>query len=284
MGCCILLFLCTTVEGNAPIVNGWQKPPPVHSSLRYTIQPGDTLYGVAGRYSLSPSDLAKWNGIKPPYRLKVGEVIYLHPISQSDSHRSSTKNTSKKSSKTYSKQSVANKTSNSHHDKNQKAKQKSINKSVTLANKSHKSVSKKQSRRGHSQVTHRAHGNNKLQWHWPAKGIVVKNYSAANRSYGIDIAGRAGEPVVASAPGTVVYVGNGLRGYGNMVILKHNRTYLTAYAHNRKIKVKEGQRVRAGQIIATMGSTESNRVMVHFEIRKNGKPVNPMGYLPKQRR
>jgi lipoprotein NlpD len=114
-------------------------------------------------------------------------------------------------------------------------------------------------------------------WQMPAKGKVINTYSALNK--GINIAGTPGEPIVAAAAGQVVYAGAGLRGYGNLLIVKHNDMFLTAYAHNKKLLVKEGQSVAAGQKIATMGSTGANRVMLHFEIRKRGKPVNPRRYL-----
>ena len=100
------------------------------------------------------------------------------------------------------------------------------------------------------------------------------------KNKGIDIGGRAGDPVVAAADGRVVYAGAGLRGYGNLIILKHNNTFLTAYAHNQTLLVREDQTVRKGQKIAEMGSTDTDRVKLHFEIRRQGKPVDPMRYLP----
>jgi lipoprotein NlpD len=100
------------------------------------------------------------------------------------------------------------------------------------------------------------------------------------KNKGIDIAGKAGDPVLAAADGRVVYAGSGLRGYGNLIIIKHNNTYLTAYAHNRSLLVKEDQAVRQGQRIAEMGSTDSDQVKLHFEIRRQGKPVDPVRYLP----
>ena len=112
---------------------------------------------------------------------------------------------------------------------------------------------------------------------WPAKGKVTGEFSEANK--GIDIAGKVGEPVLAAADGKVVYAGNSLRGYGNLVIVKHDNTYLTAYAHNSKLVVKEGDSVRKGQKIAEMGDTDTNAPKLHFELRVNGKPVNPTPYL-----
>lgn len=114
---------------------------------------------------------------------------------------------------------------------------------------------------------------------WPASGTLLAGFDEA-RNKGYDISGKAGDPVLAAADGRVVYAGAGLRGYGNLVILKHNNTFLTAYAHNQALLVKEDQTVRRGQKIAEMGSTDSDRVKLHFEIRRQGKPVDPVRYLP----
>jgi lipoprotein NlpD len=119
-----------------------------------------------------------------------------------------------------------------------------------------------------------------LDWAWPAKGKIVTSFSETANLKGIDIAGTPGEAVRASAPGRVVYAGNGLRGYGKLIIIKHNNTYLSAYAHNRDILVKEGQQVPRGQKIAEMGNTDADQVKLHFEIRRHGKPVDPTKFLP----
>lgn len=119
-----------------------------------------------------------------------------------------------------------------------------------------------------------------LGWIWPAKGTIVGAFSETANLKGIDIAGDAGTPVVASAAGKVVYAGSGLRGYGKLVIIKHNDTYLSAYAHNRAIVVKEGDTVARGQKIAEMGKTDADRVKLHFEIRRLGKPMDPVRFLP----
>jgi len=118
-----------------------------------------------------------------------------------------------------------------------------------------------------------------IGWMWPAAGTVIAPFDEG-KSKGLGIAGKAGDPVLAAADGRVVYAGSGLRGYGNLVILKHNNTYLTAYAHNQTLLVKEDQAVRRGQKIAEMGSTDAERVLLHFEIRRQGKPVDPAKLLP----
>ncbi|MFC0398555.1 peptidoglycan DD-metalloendopeptidase family protein [Paraburkholderia rhizosphaerae] len=114
---------------------------------------------------------------------------------------------------------------------------------------------------------------------WPAAGTVIRRFDGKN-SKGIDIADSAGTPVIAAAAGTVVYAGNGLRGYGNLLIIKHNADYLTAYAHNRALLVKEGQAVQQGQKIAEMGDTDNDRVMLHFELRYDGRSIDPSRSLP----
>ncbi len=122
-------------------------------------------------------------------------------------------------------------------------------------------------------------GDETINWAWPAAGNVVTVFDEG-RNKGLAIAGRLGDPVFAAADGRVVYAGSGLRGYGNLVILKHNNTYLTAYAHNQQLLVKEDQNVKRGQKIAEMGSTDAERVQLHFEIRKQGKPIDPAKLLP----
>jgi lipoprotein NlpD len=116
-------------------------------------------------------------------------------------------------------------------------------------------------------------------WIWPASGKVVDKFDE-KRNKGISISGKEGDPVVASADGTVVYSGSGLRGYGNLVILKHNDDFISAYAHNKQILVKQGQAVKRGQRIAEVGRTDTNEPKLHFEIRRQGKPVDPLAYLP----
>ncbi len=122
-----------------------------------------------------------------------------------------------------------------------------------------------------------------LTWQWPAGGRLLRRFSPDNALHkGIDIVGNMGEPVVSAAAGTVVYAGSGLRGYGNLLIIKHNQRYLSAYAHSRSLLVREGQRVQAGEKIAEIGSSGTDRSKLHFEIRRNGKPVDPLKYLPKR--
>lgn len=118
-----------------------------------------------------------------------------------------------------------------------------------------------------------------INWAWPATGPLLQGFDPA-KNKGIDIAGKAGDPVLAAADGSVVYAGSALRGYGNLVIVKHGSTFVSAYAHNQTLLVKDGQSVKRGQKIAEMGQSEADRVKLHFEIRKNSTPIDPMQYLP----
>lgn len=126
--------------------------------------------------------------------------------------------------------------------------------------------------------------DSKLKWQWPTKGKVIRTFSIRDPGRrGIDIEGRKGQPVSAAAAGKVVYRGKGLRGYGNLIIVKHNETHFSAYAHTENVAVKEGEKVKLGQRLADMGNTNSDNTKLHFEIRRNGKPVNPIKYLPRRR-
>ena len=208
----------------------------------HVVTKGDTLYSIAWQAGRDYRKVARWNKIRWPYQIHPGQRIYLSPGYYYDKQRiSSTKPHAKSKSSTSRKSPTENK--------------KKTTSSVRSA---------------------------RIIWRWPTKGKVVSYYSAKEPGKnGVDIAGRSGQPIKAAASGRVVYSGNGLRGYGNLVIIKHNETYFSAYAHNRRIYVKENQKVKLGEKIADMGNTGTNKVMLHFEIRKNGRPINPLKYLPK---
>ena len=126
-------------------------------------------------------------------------------------------------------------------------------------------------------------GRSPSGWTWPSNGVLIGKFSSnGSLNKGIDIAGDLGQPVLAASDGSVVYAGSGLRGYGELVIIKHSDTYVSAYGHNRRLLVREGQQVKAGQTIAEMGSTGTDRVKLHFEIRRQGKPVDPLQFLPRR--
>jgi lipoprotein NlpD len=124
--------------------------------------------------------------------------------------------------------------------------------------------------------------DDELDWSWPVNGKVLAGFGDNQNAKGMDIAGKIGQPVKAAAPGKVVYSGSGLRGYGKLIIIKHNKTFLSAYAHNNQIMVKEGQVVAKGYKIAEMGDSDTDQAKLHFEIRQLGKPVDPLKYLPQQ--
>lgn len=121
-----------------------------------------------------------------------------------------------------------------------------------------------------------------MRWAWPARGKLLHAFGQGENAKGVAIAGDEGQPIFASAPGKVVYAGSGLRGYGKLIILKHNDTYLSVYAHNRALLVQEGDWVKGGQRIADMGRSDATQIGLHFEIRRLGKPVDPMKFLPAQ--
>ena len=149
-----------------------------------------------------------------------------------------------------------------------------------LSSNSTSTRSSRTSSRTHNTVTA---SSRSPQWRWPTEGKVISHFAAGDLTrQGIDISGRLGQPIIAAADGKVVYSGNGLRGYGNLVIIQHNETYFSAYAHNKKVLVKENEKVKSGQRIADMGKSGTDRVMLHFEIRRNGRPSNPLQYLPKK--
>lgn len=150
----------------------------------------------------------------------------------------------------------------------------------STATKTKKTTSKKTVKKAAIKTSY---SNKALVWRWPTKGKVISTYSkSATGRKGIDITGKSGQTVQAAAAGKVVYSGNGLSRYGNLLIIKHNDVYLSAYAHNKKLLVKEGQSVKAGQKIATLGRSGTQREQLHFEIRRNGKPIDPMRFLPKK--
>ena len=206
---------------------------------------GDTLYGLSRRYDVSVDRLAQLNQLKKPYVIKPGQTIFLKPLN-TGSH--SAKTTAKTTAKSTSK-------SGSH----------TTSKPTQYAQSQARSISWPKT----------------VRWQRPANGKIVKKFSRnRNDAKGIDIAGKKGSAIVASADGKVVYSGNGLISYGNLIIIKHNKTFLSAYAYNRKLLVKEGDMVKAGQRIAEMGNKDKSNARLHFEIRKNGKPVDPLKYLP----
>jgi len=248
----ILLFLvgCGPSDNFAPVIDGWLQPSGMQGTHR--VQKGETLYSIAWGYGLDYREVARINNLPPPYTLRRGQTIkffatptLVKPVIKS--------------------RKVAKKV---HALKKPSTLPKKIDKGKNKISKPVQTVHHK-----FSWVKH---------WFWPAKGKLIRKFSIIKGNKGIEIAAKKGQPVKAAAAGLVVYSGHGLRGYGNLIILKHNAEYLSAYAHNSKLLVKEGTWVKAQQKIAEIGKTGTSRDKLHFEIRHAGKPVNPMKYLSKK--
>lgn len=217
----------------------------------HVVRRGETLYSIAKRYNREFSELASANGIAPPYTIHPGQKLDLEMRGkralQADAEA---RNFTQK------------------------------NKNVTEGksrNSPVKTVTESKKTRQFKEII----------WRWPHVGPILAKYTHATdkksnlSNKGIDIGGRVGDPIYAAAPGEVVYAGSGLLGYGNLVIITHDDRYLSAYAHNRKLLVTEGQQIESGQPIAELGSSGTDQPKLHFEIRRDGQPVDPLKYLPK---
>ncbi len=222
----------------------------------YSVRPGDTLTKIALDHGQAWRDIAKWNGLDNPNMIEVDQVLRVAPPLMEAAANRQTKPVmaqnqvppSSATSNTPTPSATSASTSNTPN--------------ATPSASSPANVS-----------------DDGMAFAWPHPGPVLAGFDET-KNKGLDFAGKAGDPVLAAGDGKVVYAGSGLRGYGNLVILKHNNTYLTAYAHNQTLLVKEDQSVTKGQRIADMGSSDSDRVKLHFEIRKQGKPVDPAKLLP----
>lgn len=250
----VLIFVMVSgcSAGNfAPVVDIYGQKPRIGkvTAGTHVVRKGETLYSIAWRYGWDYRELARANRVPAPYTIYPGQRISLALKVPSTSAPSTP--APKPADKSASKPAPA---------KPQIAPEPKPAKADSTS----------------STV-------GPMTWHWPAGGQVVETFSSDSHGRkGIAISGKRNSPVVAAADGRVVYRGSGLTGYGNLLILKHSERWLSAYAHNNKMLVKEGNAVKAGQQIATMGATGTFRTQLHFEIRKDGKPVNPLSYLPKQ--
>jgi lipoprotein NlpD len=219
----------------------------------YTVKPGDTLIRIGLDHGQSARDIARWSGVDNPNRIEVGQVLRVLPPVAVTVPGVIAKPVVSASVAPVAVTPVA-----------------GADKHASAA----PTVAASASAPGTA-----APSEDDISWIWPTNGAVLAGFDEV-KNKGIDIGGTAGDPVLAAADGRVVYVGAGLRGYGNLIILKHNNTYLTAYAHNQTLLIKEDQSVRKGQKIAEMGSSDADRVKLHFEVRRQGKPVDPAKYLP----
>lgn len=233
----------------------------------YTVNHGDTLFYVAWITGNDYRDLASKNNIAEPYHLSVGQSIKL-------GHGSEPKTSSPLSNKIPA-------TTIDFESTNRYSANSSKQNVGTMLPKSSISVAKSAISTPSSPKEEASNSNPMVRWQWPADGKIIGNYDPKGNK-GIEIAGKRQQPIFAAAGGKVVYSGNALRGYGNLIIIKHSDDYLSAYAHNDAILVKEEKEVKAGQKIATMGNTGTHSVKLHFEIRYKGKPVNPLHSLPQR--
>ncbi len=224
----------------------------------YTVKPGDTLIRIGLDTGQSWKDIARWNNMDNPNLIEVGQVLRVTPP-------------------------AAVVAAPVVHDSGGVVTRPVTSSSVAPAPATSASAAKPAAPAptpvAVTPAPSPAAGDDEMGFIWPASGSLLAGFDEA-RNKGFDIGGKAGDAVLAAADGRVVYAGAGLRGYGNLVILKHNNTFLTAYAHNQTLLVKEDQSVRKGQKIAEMGSTDADRVKLHFEIRRQGKPVDPARFLP----
>jgi lipoprotein NlpD len=308
----LLIGGCATTQEPAPVVDRTaeepQKAPGEAGAIAetiaqrpkvYVVQKGDTLYAIALSNGISQKDLAEWNNIQDPRAIHIGQQLYLSPPAELTQpslfslpepaplpkviatpgtlppsetkplvNTDKLKNQPKAFKLPYSEQAVA----------QLKGLGDAPAAIIPVIAKADAMAEKKAEISLAPSMPETARTDDGVEWIWPAKGKVLEGFSESTK--GIDIAGKPGQSVTASAAGKVVYSGAGLRGYGKLIIIKHNNTYLSAYAHNSKLLVKEGQTVAKGQKIAEMGNTDASLVKLHFEIRKNGKPVDPLKHLP----
>lgn len=218
----------------------------------HSVSPGETLFSIAWRYGVDVKKLAEFNAIKPPYTIYPSQKIRVDL------------------------RAVNGLSTNSGNSS-----------SIAKSNQGKERLSSDYRSGKRSSVSPKSTSGTALQsapkWQWPSSGKLIALFESNNGlNKGIDLNGKLGEPVLAAASGRVVYAGSGLSGYGKLLIIKHNETFLSAYAHNDEISVKEGDFVKAGQRIADMGSSGTDRVKLHFEIRSEGSPVDPLKFLPKR--
>lgn len=309
----MFLAACSTTPNRAPIVEQHPKPPKAPSAQLakdwrpqvYTVKKGDTLFGIALEFGLDYKDLANWNGVANIDKITTGTELKLYPPREQAVTRPLDV-TPAPAAATFPLKSGASETAqtippgcttctnpnpNTNGMKSQPLalelpySDQALQKLQPSAPPQSGNVQQPPQTQKPVPVTLPVTQNPQdqdvdgIDWGWPANGKIVSGFSESAHLKGIDITGKMGQPILASASGKVVYTGSSLRGYGKLVIIKHNKTYLSAYAHNSKILVTEGQNVKRGEEIGEMGDTDSSQVMLHFEIRRFGKPVDPMNYL-----
>ncbi len=237
----------------------------------HVVKKGETLYSIAWKYGFDFRDIADWNRIAEPYVIYPDQVVRLKPATQPRPARANVVQPGPVVDKQAIKQpgpvvqkDAAPATTKTETPIAAKPVEQKVEVKKTSAPK----------------PVHKPANGKIVAWQWPVKGKIIKSKSLTSKK-GVDIAGRLGQDVNAAAAGDVVYSGSGLLGYGRLIIIKHNETYLSAYAHNQELLVNEGDSVKAGQAIAKMGTNNNGQPQLHFEIRKNGKSINPLTLLPK---
>jgi lipoprotein NlpD len=229
----------------------------------YSVKSGDTLIRIGMDNGQSWRDIARWNNIENPNLIETGQVLRVTPPEETGVVVRPVSSTNVVTSPAPASAASAPATATNTAAVRPPASAASPPNSSTPAN----------------SLANTDSAEETVSFQWPTRGNVLAGFDEV-KNKGIDISGKAGDPVLAAADGKVVYAGSGLRGYGNLVILKHNNTYLTAYAHNQSLLVKEDQAIKRGQKIAEMGNSDADQVKLHFEIRRQGKPVDPAKYLP----
>jgi lipoprotein NlpD len=274
----LLLFACSSPP--APVEDRSTSSGSANSSRKvyngkYRVSRGETLYSIAFSYGLDWKDVARWNGVGSPYTIYPGQELRL----TAPPSRSGTTSTQ---IETRPAGSTPTATTRAAEAPPPKAPAPEPGSSAPIAS---TSASSQQSATPAVETPSTAPPSGPLndpeRWLWPTKGKVISSFSAGDPARkGINISGQEGQDIVASAAGDVVYSGNGLIGFGELIIIKHSDRMLTAYAHNRRRLVEEGERVAAGGKIAEMGRNDQEKIMLHFELRVAGKPVDPLRYLP----
>ena len=301
-----------------PVERSRAAPTPAARESTYKVQRGDTLYSIAFRHGLDYRELAGWNGVAAPYTILIGQELRLAAPSSRAPARSVASRTSPTAPVTSTASSTAPPAGASPSPSPSTRPAANVPKPapfedvantpaapppapmpaspppqtpiaatpstpVVTAPSSPKAAEPPPPAPPPTATPQTSNVAGEIAWRWPADGQVVGTFVGGDQTkQGIDVAGKAGDPVRAAAAGSVVYSGNGLIGYGELIIVKHSPGFLSAYGHNRKRLVKEGDKVSAGQVIAEMGSSSASRDSLHFEIRKNGKPANPLDYLPRR--
>lgn len=269
-----------TVPASAPAVTDANKPLPGAENAGkvgyYTIKPGDTLIRIGLENGQNWKDLVKWNNLENPNIIEVGQVLRVVAPGQ-DANAASARGvtTARVETRPLDAKGAGVPASGAASNAAPAAPVATAPPASSTTNTPAPATSSTNT----PAPSAARDGDDDVNWAWPASGAVTAPFDEG-KAKGLSISGKAGDPVLAAADGRVVYAGSGLRGYGNLIILKHNNTYLTAYAHNQTLLVKEDQAVRRGQKIAEMGSSDADAVKLHFEIRKQGKPVDPARLLP----